>query len=62
MIVIALLSPIFEAYSNLVHGTFAITTPLTGLYPAEQTQAVASWVGLGPEAGILDIIVTAVGG
>ncbi len=56
------LIPIFEAFIFLSSGLFAIGTAVTGMYPNDQLQMAAGAVGLGHEAGLMDVIVAVAGG
>ena len=51
-----LISPVLNLYTFLVLSIFEIGEAVTGLYPREQKDLLAEVVGLGPSAGVADIL------
>lgn len=52
-----LISPVLNLYTFLVLSIFEIGEAVTGLYPREQKDLLAEAVGLGPAAGVADILI-----
>lgn len=48
---------ILSLYTHIVLFAFEVGEAVTGLYPREQKDLLAEAVGLGPSAGVADILV-----
>ena len=52
-----IISPVLNLYSFLVLSILELGEAVTGLYPREQKDLLAEAVGLGPSAGVADILI-----